>query len=115
RGQAAQRPHRHREPRLPARVHALRKPRARGLLLRIQRRRLWLLTFSRPGRMSEASHHPATAWVNLDRIRDNYKALRAHAGALSVLPVLKANAYGHGAIEVARALSPLGITMFAVA
>lgn len=61
------------------------------------------------------SHHPATAWVNLDRIRENFKALRAHAGACAVIPVLKANAYGHGAVEVARALEPLGITMFGVA
>ena len=67
--------------------------------------------------MSEAraSHHPATAWVDLDRIRENFKALRAHAGARAVIPVLKANAYGHGAVEVARALDPLGVTMFAVA
>ena len=61
------------------------------------------------------SHHPAAAWVDLDRIRENFKALRAHAGARAVIPVLKANAYGHGAVEVARALDPLGITMFAVA
>ncbi|MEO8499660.1 MAG: alanine racemase [Vicinamibacteria bacterium] len=66
-------------------------------------------------RETEPSHHPATAWVSLDRIRDNFKALRSHAGARSVIPVLKANAYGHGAIAVARALDPLGITMFAVA
>jgi alanine racemase len=67
--------------------------------------------------MSEArsSHHPATAWVDLDRMRDNFRALRSHAGALSVIPVLKANAYGHGAVEVARALDPLGVSMFAVA
>ena len=67
--------------------------------------------------MSEAppSHHPATAWVDLDRIRDNFKALRACAGTRAVIPVLKANAYGHGAIEVARALGPLGVAMFAVA
>jgi alanine racemase len=68
--------------------------------------------------MSEASpssRHPATAWVNLDRIRDNFKALRSHAGARAVIPVLKANAYGHGAIEVARALDPLGVLLFAVA
>lgn len=61
------------------------------------------------------SHHPATAWVDLDRIRDNFKALRTHAGARAVIPVLKANAYGHGALEVARALDSLGVTMFAVA
>jgi alanine racemase len=67
--------------------------------------------------MSEAfgSHHPAAAWVNLDRIRDNFKALRNQGGTRAVIPVLKANAYGHGAIEVARALDPLGVAMFAVA
>ena len=67
--------------------------------------------------MSEAplSHHPATAWVDLGRIRENFKALRSHAGARTVIPVVKANAYGHGAIEVARALDPLGVAMFAVA
>jgi alanine racemase len=67
--------------------------------------------------MSEAlaSHHPAAAWVNLDRIRENFKALRLHASTRAVIPVLKANAYGHGAIEVARALDPLGVAMFAVA
>jgi alanine racemase len=67
--------------------------------------------------MSEAmeSHHPATARVDLDRIRGNFKALRSHAGARPVIPVLKANAYGHGAVEVARALDPLGVAMFAVA
>ncbi|MBK5255502.1 MAG: alanine racemase [Vicinamibacteria bacterium] len=61
------------------------------------------------------SYHPATAWINLDRIRDNYRALRAYAGAQAVIPVLKANAYGHGAVAVARALEPLDVSMFAVA
>jgi len=62
-----------------------------------------------------ASHHPATAWIDLDRIRDNYRALRTYAGARMVIPVLKANAYGHGAVAVARALEPLDVDMFAVA
>ncbi|MBX7183800.1 MAG: alanine racemase [Vicinamibacteria bacterium] len=67
--------------------------------------------------MSEATttHHPATAWVNLDRIRENFQALRGQAGGRAVIPVLKANAYGHGALEVARALEPLDVAMFAVA
>jgi alanine racemase len=66
--------------------------------------------------MNEApSYHPTTAWIDLDRIRDNFKALRSHAGALAVIPVLKADAYGHGAVAVARELEPLGPSMFAVA
>lgn len=63
----------------------------------------------------EPSRHPTTAWVNLDRIRGNFRAIRNHAGARAVIPVLKADAYGHGAIEVARALDPMGVAMFAVA
>lgn len=67
--------------------------------------------------MSETgrSRHPATAWVNLDAIRDNFRAIRNHAGARAVIPVIKADAYGHGAIEVARAIEPMGVSMFAVA
>ncbi|MEO8361345.1 MAG: alanine racemase [Vicinamibacteria bacterium] len=61
------------------------------------------------------SHHPATAWVDLGRIRDNFRAIRTYAGTRAVIPVIKANAYGHGSIEVARALEPMGVTMFAVA
>lgn len=63
----------------------------------------------------EPSRHPATAWVNLDRIRENFRAIRNHAGARAVIPVLKADGYGHGAIAVARALDPMGVAMFAVA
>lgn len=67
--------------------------------------------------MSETAraHHPATAWVNLDAIRDNFRSLRNHAGAKAVIPVIKADAYGHGAVAVARALEPMGVSMLAVA
>ena len=65
--------------------------------------------------MDEGSHHPATAWVDLDRIRDNFRALHTHAGARAVIPVLKANAYGHGAVPVARALVEAGASWLAVA
>lgn len=62
-----------------------------------------------------ASRHPATAWVDLDRVRGNFEALRSQAGERALIPVLKANAYGHGAIPVARALDSMGAAMFAVA
>ena len=61
------------------------------------------------------SRHPTTARIDLDRIRLNYRAIRSHAGAHAVIPVIKANAYGHGAVAVARAIEPLGPAMFAVA
>src|SRR5262245_52810049 len=62
-----------------------------------------------------SSRHPAAAWIDLDRIRDNFRALRAFAGAQAVIPVIKADAYGHGAVAVARTLEPFGVPLFAVA
>ena len=62
-----------------------------------------------------SSHHPAAAWIDLDRIRDNFRAIQAYAGARTVIPVLKAEAYGHGAAAVARALTLIGASRFAVA
>lgn len=64
---------------------------------------------------AKPSRHPASARVDLDRIRENFRAIRLHAGPRAVIPVLKANAYGHGAVAVARALEPMGVPLFAVA
>jgi len=46
---------------------------------------------------------PAEALVNLATVRDNVTALRRHVGAAGVMAVVKADAYGHGLIPVARA------------
>ncbi len=54
---------------------------------------------------------PRTAWieVDLDAIAGNLGVLRVAAGAdVPVHPVVKADAYGHGAIPVARALAEAG-------
>lgn len=64
---------------------------------------------------TDLTSHPATAWVNLDRIGKNFDALKRHAGSKTVIPVLKADAYGHGAVAVGRALEKLGAAMVAVA
>ena len=42
--------------------------------------------------------------IDLDAIRGNYATLRDKFGPAKVMAVVKANAYGHGMIEVARAL-----------
>ncbi|MDD3429169.1 MAG: alanine racemase [Oscillospiraceae bacterium] len=52
--------------------------------------------------------------VNLDIIEQNYKAVSAAAGGLPVMAVVKADAYGHGDIEVAKTLNNLGACCFAV-
>ena len=61
---------------------------------------------------------PRTAWlqVDLDALRGNLAALRALAGAdVPVHPVVKADAYGHGAVPVALALEAAGADGFCVA
>ena len=58
------------------------------------------------------------AWIalNLEHLRHNVAALQALLPpGCRLMPVVKANAYGHGAVPIARALSRLGIRSFCVA
>lgn len=52
--------------------------------------------------------------VSLDRIAANFRAIRAAARGVTIMPVVKANAYGHGMVPVANALAAEGATWFAV-
>ena len=57
-----------------------------------------------------------TAKVDLDAIRHNYNAIRQKLPAkVKMMGVIKADAYGHGALPVARELVEQGIDMFGVA
>ncbi len=50
---------------------------------------------------------PAAARVDLDALRHNYALAQSCTPGSCNLAVVKANAYGHGALAVARALEPL--------
>ena len=59
---------------------------------------------------------PTRAVVDVDAAASNYRALsRGLPPGCSVLPVVKADAYGHGAVLVARRLAKEGAAAFAVA
>ena len=61
---------------------------------------------------------PRTAWleIDLDALTGNLATLRALAGpAVPIRPVVKADAYGHGAFEVAGALEAAGADGLCVA
>ncbi|MBP8294043.1 MAG: alanine racemase, partial [Caldilineaceae bacterium] len=60
---------------------------------------------------------PRTTWIEVsaDALVNNLHRLQAIAGARPVMAVIKANAYGHGAVETARILARAGATHFAVA
>lgn len=55
------------------------------------------------------------AEVSLGTIRANYRALKKHSSGTKVCAVVKADAYGHGLIQVAQALVSEGVGYFAVA
>ena len=57
---------------------------------------------------------PTSAHIRLDAIVNNYLLARRLAPASQSMAVIKANAYGHGLVEVARALAP-EVPAFAVA
>ncbi len=61
--------------------------------------------------------HPASvvAHVDLGALRHNLGVLRRRAAGLDLMAVVKANAYGHGAVPVTRFLASEGVARFAVA
>jgi alanine racemase len=60
---------------------------------------------------------PHRAWVEVDHaaIRANLAVIRDAAGGAQVIGVVKANAYGHGAVAVAYTLAAAGVERLAVA
>ncbi len=62
------------------------------------------------------SKRPTIAEIDLGALVHNYAALQACAGSnVAVIPVVKADAYGHGALPVAACLAAVGVPGFAVA
>lgn len=55
------------------------------------------------------------AEIYLDRLIHNYNIVRKAAKNAQVMAAIKADAYGHGAVEVAKTLEAQGIEMFGVA
>ena len=58
---------------------------------------------------------PTHLEVDLDRLVANYRAIVDHVAPARVMPILKANAYGHGLVEVARALEKASAPYLGVA
>ena len=54
------------------------------------------------------------AFIHLDRIKSNYEKIQKRIGDRIILSVVKANGYGHGAIEIAKVISHFKNSKFAV-
>ena len=72
--------------------------------------------------MSETKLHevvgrrPTWAEIDLDALASNLKIVKAHVGAdVNVMAVVKANGYGHGAVECAKRLEATDADWFGVA
>lgn len=61
------------------------------------------------------NHRTTTAWIDLGAIRTNFRRLSQLAQPSLVCPVIKADAYGHGALAIARTLEAEGAPFCAVA
>ena len=59
---------------------------------------------------------PTWAEINLDNLAHNLQVMREAVGpAVAIMPVVKADAYGHGTIECARTLERAGADWFGIA
>jgi alanine racemase len=59
---------------------------------------------------------PTRVRVDLDQLAENYRAIQQHIGPQrAIMPILKANAYGHGLVPVARRMAKEGAKILGVA
>ena len=62
------------------------------------------VSLSNPGSYRHGPNRHAQVSIDLEAIRHNYHLLRKISGDQRLIAVIKADAYGHGAVEVAKAL-----------
>ena len=58
---------------------------------------------------------PTLVEVDLSRLAGNLRAIRESVAPARVMPILKANAYGHGLLRTAQLMESLGVDYFGVA
>src|ERR1044072_5730013 len=69
-----------------------------------------------PGLPTNFPRRPTWAEIDLNQLAANFKQIKSRVGAdTRIMAVMKANAYGHGAVECARRLAAEGADWFGVA
>jgi alanine racemase len=58
---------------------------------------------------------PTHVTVDLSALTANLETIQAKVGSATVMPIIKANAYGHGLVEVGRHIESLGVDSIGVA
>lgn len=60
-------------------------------------------------KVTRSATRPTWAEVSVERLRQNFRAVQQHVGSrVNICAVVKADAYGHGAVECSRALEDEG-------
>lgn len=58
---------------------------------------------------------PTSVTVDLSALTHNYNVIKKHVGEPIVMPIIKANAYGHGLVEVGKHIAKLDVPYIGVA
>mgnify|MGYP001059037321 FL=1 len=72
-------------------------------------------TINQPTISTNGIVRPTLVEVDLSRLKENFTAIRQHVAPAKVMPILKANAYGHGLVPVAQWMESLGADYIGVA
>jgi len=73
------------------------------------------VTLEPPARSVKGLYRPTWAEIDLDALRGNVGQIKkAISSRTGLIAVVKANAYGHGALEVARTLAQVGVSWVGV-
>ena len=64
---------------------------------------------------TRAGLRPTHVLIDLEKLTQNYRAIQEHVGQAQVMPILKANAYGHGLVRVGQHMQEIGAKMLGVA
>jgi len=65
--------------------------------------------------VDQGALRPTVVEISLARLAENFRAIQAAVAPAVVMPIVKANAYGHGLVPVARHLASLGAQSLGVA
>ena len=86
---------------------------------------LCLISLSKYTDMKKIVHHPVISVdevvrptqleINLTKIKENFQVIKKYIGSTKIMPILKANAYGHGLIKIAQHMQNLKADYLGVA
>jgi alanine racemase len=74
-----------------------------------------MATINQPTISPDEIVRPTLVEVDLNRLASNFQAIQQHVSPAKVMPILKANAYGHGLLRVAQLMESLGADYLGVA